>query len=289
MMRQILRNAAALAPVAALFVSATALWSGAAFADNLQCNKKQTRCLSESKDLTVGDKVGVFNDDGELVATGQVRSLRGERRAVLIKRRHGAIENGYSLALLETQSSDVSLGAATNYRVYREPKTIVAGASVGYSTVSIGTGATGVETSVYGQYRLWREVKLVGRGTYQAIEGEVRHDVGDRYDDLPFSADNIGLLGGVAYIMRETKPWSVRTEAAVGLMYVNATIDGDAGMVDEEGSNANVENGFAPAGRWSLGLMWNLGSWHLNADLAQSLVHRAFTNTLAFGAAMDVK
>jgi hypothetical protein len=36
--------------------------------------------------------------------------------------------------------------------------------------------------------------------------------------------------------------------------------------------------------------MYRLGSsWHVQADLAQSLVHEAFTNTLAGGISMDLK
>src|SRR4051812_16205965 len=69
---------------------------------DLMCNKKQTKCLTESTDLTIGDQVGIFNDEGELVATGEVKAMRGDRRAVLINTRHGDINSGYHLALLET-------------------------------------------------------------------------------------------------------------------------------------------------------------------------------------------
>src|SRR5690242_19276795 len=91
-------------------------FGGAAFGKaELQCNRKQTKCVTETTQLTIGDEVGVFNPDGELVATGEVTNMKGERRAVVINKRHGSIHGNYNLALLETKPSDAHF--ASTYKV----------------------------------------------------------------------------------------------------------------------------------------------------------------------------
>lgn len=255
--------------------------------DGLECNKKQTRCLTETKDLTVGDQVGIFNDDGELVATGEVKGMRGDRRAVLINKKHGSIRRGYNLALLEGQSSDASVGPS--YKIYREPAKLAAGGSLGYSSISIGEGSPATEMSMYAQWRKWGGLLLIARGVYTATEGEVSYYTDDGLERAPISMSGVGLLGGIGYTLRDTKPISFRGELGLGTMWVNASIDGDPSMVDEVGSKARVKNGFGAYGRGSIGAVWNLSDWHLHADLAESLVYEALAYTLAFGVSKDVK
>lgn len=271
-------------------VVVASLFSSVAFGRSLQCNREQTKCLTESSNLTIGDQVGIFNDDGELVATGEVKSMRGERRAVLINQRHGTIRKGYDLALLEQNTSDAAT-LGNSYKVYREPGKMTIGTSLGFSTVSVGEGSPATEVSGYGQWRKWKDLLIIGRGTYSMMEGNVTHDTGYGYESLPISMSAIGALGGLAYIVRENKPVSFRGEAAIGAMYISANVDGDSGLVDDGSTNSKVKNGVAPAGRWSLGVMWNVGGgdWHGHADFAQSLVHEAFANTIALGVSKDMK
>lgn len=270
-------------------VFVASLFSSVAFGRSLQCNRQQTKCLTDGTSLTIGDQVGIFNDDGELVATGEVKSMRGERRAVLINKRHGTIRKGYDLALLEqNSSSDASMGSA--YKIYREPGKLAVGASLGYSSVSVGEGSPATEFSGYAQWRKWNDLLIIGRGTYSSMEGTVTTNNGFGYENLPISMQAFGALGGLAYILRENKPISFRGEMTLGAMYINANVDGDAGLVDDESTNSKVKNGVAPAGRWSLGVMWNVtGDWHAHADFAQSLVHQAFANTIALGVSKDLK
>ncbi len=255
-------------------------------AKELLCNKTQTKCLTESKDLTIGDQVGVFNEDNELVATGEVSAMKGERRAVLIGKRHGSINRGYHMALLETNTaSDASTG--TSYKIYREPSKMKVGAGLGYSSWSIGDSSPASEMSVFASWRKWGGMQLVARGVYTAMEGEVTHYGDIQSETLSISMQGIGVLGGVGYIARETKPLSFRGELGVGGMMVNANIDGDKDLIED--SNAHVENGFGAYGRWTLGVIYNIGSWHLHADFAQSLVFEAMANTIAVGVSKDVK
>jgi hypothetical protein len=271
--------------------SAFALSTPAMASRNLQCDKMQTHCVvGESTDLTIGDKVGIFNDDGELVATGEVRAMRGERRAVLINERHGSIHKNYKLALLDrSEASDASGSNVAAYKVYREPPKVDIGASIGYSTVSIGDGSPATEFSVFGQVRKWGGLQLVGRAVYMAMEGQLTRYTAGGTDNLPISVSGMGLLGGIGYVAREGQTVSFRGELAAGGMDVNATVGGDKSLVDSGQTNARVKNGFGAYGRAALGPVLNMDSWHFHLDYAPSLVYQAFANTLAAGVSKDLK
>jgi hypothetical protein len=272
--------------LAAPVLAATLGVASAARAADLQCNKEQTRCLTETKDLTIGDQVGVFTTDGQLVATGEVKSMHGERRAVLIQKKHGAIRKGYTLALLGDRKSDVSTEA---YKIYHEPAKVSFGASLGYSTFNIGEGIAAPELSGYGAYRFGPGFTAIGRAVYVSLNGDVTHDDGARGDEqLPLTATGIGLLGGVAYTARESKTIGFRGELAAGGLYVAAAVDGDSGLADDPSAHAKLKNGLNPYGRAAVGAMLNFAPWHVHADAAQSLAHEAMAYTLAIGASRDL-
>jgi len=258
-----------------------------ALARDLQCNKNQTRCITEGTNLTIGDQVGIFNHDGELVAKGRIMAMRGERRAVAINGRTGTIHKGYKLALLENPTSPGE--PVTAYKVYHEPSMVAVGATAGYSEVSIGEGSPATEFTAFAQWRKWQGIQLVARGVYTAMEGSITRSNSEIVEQLPISMSGLGLLGGVGYVMRENQPLSFRGEVGLGGMQISAAAGGERRLVDDGETNAHITNGLSLYGRWTLGAMYNMSDWHLHADLAESLVQRAFANTLAFGVSKDLK
>lgn len=253
----------------------------------LLCNKKQTKCVADSTRLTIGDEVGIFNTDGEMVAKGEVMAMKGERRAVQINKRYGSVRRDYKLALLETKPGD---GGVANYAVYKNPAENLIGASAGLSTITIGEGSPAAEYSAFGQHRLDSGLLLVGRAVFTAMEGEVT-----RYGELnglerqPISVSGFGLLGGIGYTVREGKTLAFRGELAAGGMFVSADIGGDADAVNDPNYEARVRNGMNWYGRGSVGLMLNLSSWHVHMDVAQSAIYQASATTLAVGLSKDLK
>lgn len=268
----------------------TALSSTAMANDSLVCNKTQTKCLTETTQLTIGDKVGVFNTAGELVATGEVRAMRGDRRAVTIGERHGQIRKSHRLALLDTKGRSDAVDM-TSYKVYREPANLTVGASAGLSTVSVGESTPGLEFSAYGQWRQWYGLQLIVRGVYVSAEGNATtYDaIEDQKIQAPISLSAMGLLGGIGYILRENQPLSFRSELAAGGMQMSASIDGDSALLDEGEYNARIKNGMAAYGRGSFGVMYNFASWHVHADLVQALTQQAHFSTITAGVSKDLK
>ena len=263
--------------------------AGTAFGKpELQCNKKQTKCVIDNQHIATGDDVGVFNDDGELVATGAVGTMNGDRRAVIINKRHGTIHGNYNLALLETKPSDA--GFKNAYTIYQEPAKIAIGAEAGLSTWAIGEQTPAAEYSVFAQWREWGGLQVIARGVFTSMEGRVsRYGAQSGLDERTLSVKGAGVLGGVGYVLRDGKTVSFRGELGLGGMFVSADVGGDASLVSDEDFQVRLANGLNPYGRGSIGAMVNFGSWHVHADLAESLVAKASGTTMAVGVSKDLK
>ena len=243
--------------------SALCLLSPAAWAKSLQCNSMQTLCIiSDSSELTIGDRVGVFNADGQLVATAEVSRMRGDRRSLAIASRTGRIERDDRIALLDTSAID---GAApVEYQKYREPAKYEIGTNLAYSTITLGDSLPGYEASLYVQMRKWGGWQFTGRFVADAVSGKT------------------SLADG-------SQPLSVRAEAAVGAMKVNARVDGSADLVDDGTADIHVKNGTSPMARWSIGGVYQMGDhWHAHVDLAESIVYQAFSNMISIGLSRDL-
>ena len=267
--------------------SALCLLSPAAWAKSLQCNSMQTLCIiSDSSELTIGDRVGVFNADGQLVATAEVSRMRGDRRSLAIASRTGRIERDDRIALLDTSAID---GAApVEYQKYREPAKYEIGTNLAYSTITLGDSLPGYEASLYVQMRKWGGWQFTGRFVADAVSGKTSLADGSS-DKVPLQVHGFGLLAGAGYEWFRSQPLSVRAEAAVGAMKVNARVDGSADLVDDGTADIHVKNGTSPMARWSIGGVYQMGDhWHAHVDLAESIVYQAFSNMISIGLSRDL-
>ena len=250
---------------------------------NLACNKAQTLCEVDDRNLGIGDRVGVINDDDELVATGEVLRIEGASRQVKIRKRYGTIKEGYRMTLMESRPEEGL--KAPIYRIYKEPTQHSLGASVGLSTYSIGLGSPGVELTSFYQQRFWKGAQWLLRANYLKIRGEANRYTDFDVQQLPIDVSAYSLLGGGVYTFRESRAVSVRTELGLGFTTVSATIDGDKELVqDELKKSAKIKNGTAPYIRWSLGAQWNMSrDWYLLGDVSQCLIHLAYGTTVGVG------
>lgn len=272
-----------------ILISGFVIFSGqAALADDLKCNRSQTECLISSTQLTIGDEVGIFNRDGELVAIGAIKSMKGERRAVAINKRYGQINKGYELSRLERSPSSPEFKSI--YKIYREPAKLTVGASLGLASIGIGESSPATEISGYSSWRSWRDVQVVGRATYLRMQGRISgYNEADDFGSAAISLNGFGVLGGAAYTLRQNQPISFRGELGLGLMYVKASIDDDPQLVKKKSYNAKVNNGFGLYSRVAVGAVYNLESWHFSIDFSDSLIHGANAVTIVTGVSKDLK
>ena len=256
----------------------------------IQCNKRQTKCLTENSRLSIGDQVGIFNRDGMLVAEGEVTALRGERRTLKIERRHGTIRDNDSLALLEQDKAFGSGSTLSPSNVYREPTALSVGGSLAMGNISIAESSPVFEMSGYGAWRLLGSAQTIMRAVFQRSEGGVagyrEGQVG--LETLPIQVTGIGLLGGLSHTSFRMRKISIRTEAGLGTMRVDAKVDGTTDLAEDKGFKTHIENGFQAYGRGTFGGVVNFDEWHLSGDFVFSLVNNAYMQALAFGVSRDL-
>ena len=263
-------------------------WAGGANGDSLLCNRTQTRCMTETRQLTIGDRIGVFNRDGEVVAIGQVQAMRGDRRSVKINRRFGRIHKGYDVALLQGRPGTERF--TERYTVYRSPAQMSVGGAAGLGRLGIGKGAPSVELTGFAQWRMWRGVQVVARASYLSAQADVSHisPVHGGFENVPMEFGGYGLLGGLGYVAGEKKLLSLRGEVAAGTLYVDGMVNGDPALMDDPAYDTKVTNGFNLYGRGEVAALLNLASWRLKVGLSESMAAEALGTTLGAGLVVDL-
>jgi hypothetical protein len=266
------------------------LTSTPGFAKSVQCNAVQTRCVADGIHFTIGDRVGFFNTDDELVARGEVIAMRGDRRAVDIEKRFGQIGSDDRMALLHNGPRTFTASRAPGaFDTYKAPSELVVGASLGVAALNIGGGVTGQETSGFAQFHQMGGFKLVGRGSYLAGTGEAHKTLEDGYENALVQVRGLSLWGGAAYVVREAKTVAFRGEADVGVMNAAVTADGDTAAIDQGEVDANIRSGNHFGAKLMLGTVITYESWHGHLDVAQTMVAGLRPMSLSIGLSKDLK
>ncbi len=266
------------------FIVSFGVQSVSAYAKTLQCDKPQKICTIDDLDLTVGDKVGIFNEDNELVAIGIVKEIKGSRRTIKIVSNMSKIKKNYTLSLLNVPE-DKKLSEV--YKVYREPSKESAGGSVGIGTLGVGKGAVEFELSGFYQWRRFANLALVARGVIAKASGDIaRIDSG--IETTTFSMMGFGGAGGVSYSVFEGKPIGFRGEVVGGFMFVSATVGGSAGDVDGAGFNTGMKNGIGLLIRGDFSMLIERESYRIALFLTPSLVHNAVSYGIGAGIIKDL-
>ncbi len=264
--------------------------SSPVFAKTVQCNALQTRCVADGSDFTIGDRVGFFNSDNELVARGEVIAMRGDRRAVDIEKRFGQIAGEDRIALLHNGPRSFSANRApSSYDNYKAPSDVVAGSALGVASLNIGSGIGAQDISVFAQFNEFRGLKLVARGNYLSGSGEAHRNLEEGYEKVVVDVRGLGLWGGAAYVLRETKTLAFRGEADLGIMNASVTADGDTALIDDGEVNTNIRSGTHFGAKLMIGSVLTYDSWHGHFDVSHTLVSGLRPIELSVGLSKDIK
>lgn len=228
----------------------------AASADDIRCNKKQSRCSIENIRFTIGDRIAVLNETNELVATGVVDGINGRKRKVAIKKRHGKIYAGYKLTRID--DSEIA-NIESTYKVYKKASDTTIGASADLASVAVGEGVFSYGAQGYYESKIKKYLYWTGRGLFLTGTGSIRNPYGNTYGDSEVSVMAFGAMGGLVYKTKRRGDFVFRTEADLGFAYVSADIDGDADLADE-----NIEqlgNGFGLLGKVEVAAIYQGMDW----------------------------
>lgn len=226
-----------------------------AAADEFRCDRKQTRCSVENVRLTIGDEVGILNEDSELVATAEVDGIQGRRRQLNVKRRHGRIFNGYKLTRLTPETGISEL--ESSYKVFKPSSDALVSATAEIASLGVGEGVFSYAAHGYYEAKIKQYLYWTGRGFFLTGSGNIRPYSGGGVSVI--SASSFGAMGGLAYKTKRRGDLVFRTEAALGFGYIMSDIDGDAGLVDLQVDQMN--NGFGLASRLEVQAIYQGNDW----------------------------
>jgi len=131
-------------------------------------------------------------------------------------------------------------------------------------------------------------IQLVGRGTYVNASGDISRTTSE-IETEEFNMHGFGATGGAAYTLRENKPIGFRGELGLGFMYSVADIAGDSALIEDSGFDSHLNDGFGPYVRASGSVLVNYGKWHVNFELASSVIHKTNSTTIGGGIIRDLK
>jgi|GEM_PF-1632268 len=210
-----------------------------AHAGPFACNSEQTYCDVRDKGVAVGDAIGFFNKDDELVAVGTVTKIDGIERRVEFSKKYGGIRKNHTYKILDN-ADEAEL--TKKYRVYREDSKISVGGGLGLASIGVGDGAAGLLVEGFGGYSLGRGLKVIGRGMFTSVSTTANGDIDAPTKNANYSLTGFGIMPAIAYHHNAAKQFSVMGEFGLGFMYASATVDGSADGL--ENYVTEIENGF---------------------------------------------
>ncbi|MGE0175186.1 MAG: hypothetical protein AB7T49_20535 [Oligoflexales bacterium] len=198
------------------------------FAYSVKCTQEQDICEVDTKRLVPGDKIGIFSDDGYLIAIGVIEGLKDTgARKVKITRRYGRIKKTHDLILIKDDEAQSPL---KYFKVAKPESEHRAGGGLAIHSIGVGEGflAYGLE-GLY-EYK-WKTIAWVGRGIFFTGSGNASINELE-IENVGVSMQVFGALGGASYTFFPNAPISFRTEATLGFANVSVSTDSEYDVQD---------------------------------------------------------
>lgn len=280
-MRLKLTSWAASAIAVSSFVGPTTL-----MAREFSCSSKNNTCFIYDRTIVTGDKIGFFTERGELVATGKVTKMSGNRRSVQLQQVSGPVDSqAETYAMIE--------GPATisqeKYKVYRQPTPVAVGAQINLASFGAGGDAKGYEaTGEMLRRKFLGKVDGFARGSLYSFTGTAAN-INESGPQKTFTATAITALGGVGYTLFSQSDVFIRSELGAGLSYTMAKIDGSPGDAKSEDWGYQVNSGFAPHIRGLLAAGYSIDRWQIEAGVAPAILAGKTTTAIGAGLLLNLK
>ena len=197
-------------------------FASSAYGYKLRCNSSQSTCEVVTKRLTVGDHIGVFDQDGYIVAVGKVKKILHARRQVRIIRRFGKILGSHDALLIRDSEAQ---NPKKYFKFYLEAQQEGLGIQLGLLELGVGEGMTTYDVEGFME-SAWRgSTAVVGRLFFMSGSGEAS-STGDELKTETVDMTAFGLMGGVSQILFPKMSTSVRGEFALGIVNVSGSSSG---------------------------------------------------------------
>ena len=248
-------------------------------ANPLVCSADQTSCDYISSDLYNGDRVVIFNENEEVVASGVVKSSEGRKRKISIQKRFVKIRETDSVELNEGEG-----GSIAKLKSYKHLSQKVIGADLLLASYNFGSGITGIGIDGFGISRTRFGFDYVGRAFYQHLSGNVTSTYNNSTNSsMSFGGNTIGTTVGLGFNILPREVFSIRGDVGLGVSYLTYSLTGDLGS-----NTLPVSAGLGWCASGFLGGVWHAGSGrHYQVGIAPGLLQNAFYAALSFGMSFD--
>lgn len=250
------------------------LWSTASHAFPFKCDKEQTNCEVQTRRLTVGDKVGFFTSEKQLVALGEVTDIDGAKRIIKVTKK-------WSLLLRNHDVDIINDNAFQNPDAYYSIVTPLPPMSwaVQLAMVNLGIGDSFIGTEVSGLFfkHFWRDFSYFGRLHYLTGKGTASDNLGGA-SSRTLTVSSIGLSGGVSELLLPFATIAVRLNGELGFGRGKVTLEG--GFDEDKVLNSRFKDGFGIYVRGGAAAVWRRDG--LQPEIGLAVLHLHNSNNPAF-------
>lgn len=275
-------------PILAIYAIAASTLAAptALIAREFSCSSKNNTCFIYDRTIVTGDKIGFFTERGELVATGKVTKMSGNRRSVQLQQVSGSVDSQADTYAMITDPTAIS---QEKFKVYRQPTPIAVGAQVNLASFGAGGDAKGYEaTGEMLRRKFLGKVDGFARGSLYSFTGTAEN-TNDIAPQKTFTATAISAMGGVGYTLFSQSDFFIRSELGAGLSYTMAKIDGSAGDAKSEDWGYQVNSGFAPHLRGLIAAGYSIDRWQIEAGFAPAMLAGKTTTAIGAGLLLNLK
>ena len=199
-----------------MLLSATAL----AETSEIRCNKSQSICEIRNKRTTIGDKVGVFSEDGFLIAVGVITKIRDTVRTFEIKKTYARILRSHTAQVIrDSEARDPE----KFFKILKDYDDIFVGGKLGLFSIGIGNGFLASNFEAIGMVK-WKYLTFFSaRLNYLTGDGEASAKL-QGIPNTDFSLSTIGGSAGITQILFPYQMINLRTSIEFGA--ASATVEG---------------------------------------------------------------
>ncbi len=261
----------------ALACLALCLWSSVSSAYPFRCDRDQNRCEVQTKRMTVGDKVGVFNDDKELVGLGEVIEMDGTRRVIQITKKWVPLLRSHEIEVIP----DEAYAAPENaYKIVTPLASIVWAAQLGIVDLGVGDGFIATEVSGLLFKRWFRSYSYYGRLSFLTGKGQASDNLGGATNQ-DVSVSDISLSGGISQLLLAFNTIAVRMDGEAGVGFANVKVGG--GFDEKKVLNNRVHDGAGVYARLAASAVYRRDGIQPEIGLGVLQLHNSTSPVLTIG------
>lgn len=250
------------------------LWGSISYAFPFKCDKEQMNCEVQTRRLTVGDKVGIFTSQKQLVALGEVTDIEGSKRVIKITKKWALLLRNHDVEIINDNAFQ---NPEAYYTIVTPLPPMSWAAQIGIVNLGIGDGFIGTEVSGLFFKHFWRDFSYFGRLHYLTGKGKASDNLGGA-SSQNVSVSSIGVSGGVSEMILPFAMIAVRLDGELGLGMGQVTLAG--GFDEDKVLNSRFKDGLGVYARGGASAVWRRDG--LQPEIGLSVLRLHNSNNTAF-------